>query len=110
MERCVGIEKFSLGDVRFAVSARSRLRGLLRARPSDPGLVLVPCRDVHTFGMHAPIDIAFIGSNGRVLDAYRSIGSGKRIRSPGASFVVERFSKPNEPWFQPGDEVTLAVR
>ncbi len=40
----------------------SRRRGLLRtdSLPDGGGLLIVPCRNVHTFGMRYPIDVVFV--------------------------------------------------
>jgi uncharacterized membrane protein (UPF0127 family) len=47
----------------------SRLRGLLGRRGLAPGegLLLTPCRGIHTFGMRFPIDALYIAGNGRVI-------------------------------------------
>jgi uncharacterized membrane protein (UPF0127 family) len=45
-----------------------RLRGLLgrRALRSGAGVILTPCRQVHTCGMNMPIDVVFVGATLRV--------------------------------------------
>jgi hypothetical protein len=52
-----------------AESILTRLRGLLgtRALPSRHGLLLRPCRQVHSFLMRYPLDLVFLDRNGRVL-------------------------------------------
>lgn len=57
-ERCV-----------VADTAGSRMRGLLGRPPLEPGegLLLVPCRAVHTFFMRYPIDVVFLDRELRVL-------------------------------------------
>ena len=47
--------------LRMAVSASGRMRGLLGRPPVQPGegLLLTPCKQVHTFGMRYPIDVVF---------------------------------------------------
>ncbi|HEX3300007.1 MAG TPA: DUF192 domain-containing protein [Actinomycetota bacterium] len=52
---------------------RERMRGL-RGRawlPPDHGLLLLRCRSVHTFGMRAPIAVAFLDADWRVLSVRR---------------------------------------
>lgn len=59
------------GRVRLAETPRERMRGLL-GRPSLPageGLLLDPCRAVHTVGMRFPIDVLFLDRSGRVVRA-----------------------------------------
>lgn len=56
---------------RAAVAATrwQRLVGLLGRRhlPPGQGLLLVPCRAVHTIGMRFPIDVIFLAREGRVV-------------------------------------------
>lgn len=60
----------------------SRLRGLLLRRPltADEGLVLTPCRGVHTYGMRTPIDAVLVGDDGRVVAVYRALSPWGRTR------------------------------
>jgi uncharacterized membrane protein (UPF0127 family) len=55
--------------VAIADSVLRRLRGLLgtRALPSRHGLLLRPCRQVHSFFMQYAIDLVFLDAAGRVL-------------------------------------------
>lgn len=57
------------GQVRMADTFPSRLRGLLGSAPLPAGsaLVIKPCSAVHTWGMTYPLDILFVGDDGRVL-------------------------------------------
>lgn len=60
----------------------SRLRGLLFRPPLEEGegLLIVPCRGVHTFGMSYPIDVLFLDAERRVtavehgLEPWRATG------------------------------------
>ncbi len=57
-----------LGRVACATSAWERARGLL-GRPApgpDEGLLLTPCRSVHTFGMRYPIDVVYLDDDWRI--------------------------------------------
>lgn len=60
-----------------------RLRGLLGRGPLAPGegLLLVPCRSIHTFGMGFPIDVAFLDPAGRVVAVYPDLGPGRASRT-----------------------------
>jgi uncharacterized membrane protein (UPF0127 family) len=53
--------------VEVATTRAARRRGLLGRDGIDGVLVLVPCRQVHTFGMRFPIDVAFVARDGTVL-------------------------------------------
>lgn len=56
-------------DVVVLSSPVARGRGLLGRTSLDRGrgVWIAPCRQVHTFGMRFPIDVAFCGSDGTVL-------------------------------------------
>jgi hypothetical protein len=59
-----------LASAEVARGIRERTQGLLGRRHSDDvqgALVLRPCRQVHTLGMHFPIDVAFCDRHGVVL-------------------------------------------
>jgi uncharacterized protein len=56
-----------LASAEVAVTRKVRRRGLLGRDHLDGVLVLRPCRQVHTFGMQFPIDIAFCDRYGFVL-------------------------------------------
>lgn len=56
--------------VSWAVTARSRMRGLRRRPALDPdeGLILQPCAQIHTFGMRFAIDAVFCDADLLVLE------------------------------------------
>jgi uncharacterized membrane protein (UPF0127 family) len=59
-----------LASAEVARGIRERTQGLLGRRDSGEvtgALVLRPCRQVHTFGMRFPIDVAFCDRDGVVL-------------------------------------------
>lgn len=85
-----------------------RMRGLLFREPDEVTRLLVPCHDVHTFGMKHPLDIAFISKDGSVLEVHRRVDGGRRIKRKGASMVAERFSQDGE-WLKAGDSIKLGV-
>ena len=96
------------GEVKLAVTHRSRLVGLLENPDELSPLLIAPCRDVHTFGMRVSLDIAFLDANGVVMRVSRDVGRWRRIRCPGASMVVERVARKG-PWLQEGDKVGLRM-
>lgn len=76
----------------LAATFRQRLLGLLGRRElrRGEGLVLSPCRSVHTMFMNFPIDILFLDESGRVVTALGTVEPYRR--SPAvrrARFVVE---------------------
>lgn len=99
------------GDVEsleLATTARERLKGLLFTDPDDVTRLLIPCHDVHTFGMRYPLDIAFISREGKVLDVHRNVSTMRRLRNRKASLVAERFSRDGE-WLKEGDVVHIGT-
>lgn len=88
----------------IACTMRSRLRGLL-ARPDFDGvLMLVPCHDVHTYGMRHAIDVAFVVRDGTIVESHRNVLPGRRLKSRKAVATLERRAS-EDPWFVPGDRV-----
>lgn len=75
-----------------AASFGGRLRGLIGRRPLGPGegLVLVPCRQVHGFGLRAPVDVVFCDPRGRVVAVLAPLEPGRiGPAAPGARCAVE---------------------
>lgn len=82
-----------LGD-RIALANRwwSRARGLLgrRSLRRGEGLLLSPCRAIHTHGMQFPLDVVFLDSRGRVVETYPELEPGARTPyHREAEFVLE---------------------
>ena len=96
----------SVAPLELLTSASERLRGLLFRAPDEVTRLLLPCNDVHTFGMRHPIDIAFADDRGRVLEVHRCVGARRRRRCREAAMTAERFSRA-EPWFEVGDVIGL---
>lgn len=82
-------------NVVIASSFFSRLRGLLFRRPlrGGEGLLLVPCRQVHTFFMGYPIDVIFLDPRGKILEIVTELDRGKiSPLVPGSRSVLELFA------------------
>lgn len=60
----------------------TRLRGLLGRSPlrRGEGLILMPCRGVHTWGMRYPIDVVLVADGGRVTAVYPDLEPWRRTR------------------------------
>lgn len=100
------------GDVEsleLATTARERLRGLLFTDPDDVTRLLIPCHDVHTFGMRYPLDIAFISRDGEVLEVHRDVSTMQRLKLKDASLVAERFSRDGD-WLKEGDVIRIGAK
>ena len=93
--------------LKIACSLRSRLVGLRRYERLDGALLLVPCRDIHTFGMKRPIDVAFVASDGTVLESHLAVAPRKRLRNRRASATLERYAS-EDAWYMAGDIVEMS--
>jgi uncharacterized membrane protein (UPF0127 family) len=93
-----------IGDGLVAIEARgfcARLLGLAFLRELPPGYaLLIPrCSSVHTFGMRFPLDLVFIGQDGKVRRIDRAVRP-RRVRScRGAAAVIEVAAKPSRDSF-----------
>jgi uncharacterized protein len=68
----------------------SRFRGLLGYRDPPPfALSLEPCRSIHTFGMHFPLDLHWIDASGRTIRVDRDVRSCRVRRCRSARSVIE---------------------
>lgn len=73
--------------------------------------MLLRCGSVHTFGMSYPIDVAFVGERGEVLEVRRGVGPGEFLSSPGAECTIERPANGGR-WVEEGEHlwvVSLSV-
>lgn len=61
--------------VRLANTVMSRARGLLFAKPLEPGqgLWILPCNSIHMFGMSYPIDVVYTDQGGEILRIAESV-------------------------------------
>ena len=69
-----------------------RFMGLMyrKSLPSERGLLLTPCNEIHTFGMKFDIDTVAISKNGKVLFIDRAVPPNKvRSKVDGAYRVLE---------------------
>jgi uncharacterized membrane protein (UPF0127 family) len=59
----------------WAGTSDTRRRGLLGRTefPAGEGLYLVPCKWIHMYGMKFAIDVAFLGSDGRILAVHEGL-------------------------------------
>ena len=65
-------------DVRLVDTWVGRLRGYLGSdRPrKGQGILLFPCKAIHTFGMAYPLDVIFLDHEGRVLEVAANLSPG----------------------------------
>jgi uncharacterized membrane protein (UPF0127 family) len=92
----------------WARSAPERIRGLL-FKPqleADDALILDPARQVHTFGMTAPIDVLFLDEDLRIVHIVHSMRPWrmtKWVRE--ARYAIELASRSLTPEMHRGDRL-----
>ena len=97
-----------LASLEIPVGSRERARGLRGRDDFEGALVIRPCRQVHTFGMRFPVDVAFCDAGGVVL-RIETLPAG-RVSRPvwKAGFVVEARAGAFERWhLAPGDQLEI---
>jgi len=97
-----------LAVAEVAATRRERRRGLIGRDDVEGAIVLRPCRQVHTFGMRFPIDVAFCDRSGTVLNL--STLAPRRISRTvwRSAFAIEARAGSFERWkLQPGDVIEI---
>ncbi len=71
-----------VSDLAVADTILSRMKGLLGKKSMLPGegLLIKPCKGIHTFGMRFHIDAIFLDKNCRVVEVVRNIGPNRMSR------------------------------
>ncbi|MFV0444253.1 MAG: DUF192 domain-containing protein [Planctomycetaceae bacterium] len=97
--------------IELADSFCSRFLGLQfrRSLPMGTGILLTPCRSIHTHWMRFAIDIAFLGDGGEVLSVYRDIRPWRTLnpRDRRVRGVLEMCTGTLS--VEPGDRLQLQV-
>lgn len=80
-----------VAKVRRTETAGERMRGLLSGPPlgAGEGLLIEPCRMVHTLGMSYALDLAFIDARGQVRKLVRNLRPGRIAGSLFACATLE---------------------
>jgi uncharacterized membrane protein (UPF0127 family) len=79
------------GVIETAFDSATRRRGLLGREdlPEGQALVLAPCNAVHTFRMRFPIDVLFVGRDGRITKIVERLGAWRMAASLSAFATIE---------------------
>lgn len=98
--------------VHRAVGRREQTRGLLgfESLPPGAGLWFGGVRMIHTFFMRFPLDVAFVGTDGTVLDVRTRLAPWRIAfcRVPGRADTLETAAGTFENWnLKPGDRLEL---
>ncbi len=64
-----------VGNLEVAETFRARSKGLLgkTAMVAGEGLLIKPCKGVHTFGMKFPIDVIVLDKKNRIIDLFKDL-------------------------------------
>lgn len=91
-----------------AKSFMERLTGLIPYQRTSCTTVMLfaPCSSLHTFGMHRPIDVAFLDKNGCVLRRFREVPPHRILVCLGARSAIERFAASSY-WPREGEKVCI---
>lgn len=102
--------------VRLAITPTARACGLMGIgspggddTPSEPWILLAPCRSIHTFGMRVSIDLAFLDGGGIVVSSERAVPPGRLRWHPRSRSALERVSVPGAPWPTAGDRLDFNI-
>jgi len=78
-------------DIRIAETFFTRLRGLILSPPPRPGhgLLIRPCRAVHTAFMRYPLDIVFLDDDARILSVVTSLRPWRMAAARDAAQTLE---------------------
>lgn len=88
--RLISSAGFAIDDVGEAATFRARLIGWFDPRLGNAaGVLLHPCRAVHTFFMGGPIDVVFITAEKRVCRVVSPLGRNRHARCPDARYALE---------------------
>lgn len=78
-------------DVGLTTNFWDRLKGLLGRQKlaENQGLLIKPCRQIHTFGMKFPIDVIFINREGLVVKVINCLEPGRQAYAMKAAYTLE---------------------
>ena len=85
-------QRFIVDSLEIAEALGARTRGLLGHEPLSfgQGMLIRPCRWIHTFGMSFPIDVLYVNKRWRIVAVSENLRPGRIDRPvPQAWFVVE---------------------
>lgn len=70
-----GTDKVLGNDIILATSLIDRFKGLLGRKSLEPGqgMMLRPCKGIHTFFMKFPIDVVFLDKENQLIGLYKNL-------------------------------------
>jgi len=97
-------------EMRFDVLRKplERLRGLLGTGCDARPVALMGCSSIHTFGMRYRLDVAFVSSDGYVLESWRSVPPGRLLSNRKAKIALERPHSCGS-WVARGERLSMRL-
>lgn len=90
----------------------TRLKGLLGKSklPDGQGMIITPCKSIHTFFMKFPIDVVFIDKNYRVVEIIKDMAPGHTSSYVKNAWAVIEMpvDKSNESKIGVGDQLQVS--
>jgi len=97
-----------LASVEIARTARARAFGLIGKKRFEGGLLLEPCRAVHSIGVRFPVDVAYLDASRTVIAMSRMARNRVGVPRRAARSVLEAESGAFERWgLNLGDELEI---
>lgn len=99
-------------DVTVATALFARIRGLLgrSSLPMGQGLLIRPCKGIHTFFMKFPIDAVFLDRDNRIVAYHLSLPPNRITRIyPKAVSVLELAAGTIGPDVAVGDRIAFYI-
>ena len=87
----------------------SRFLGLQGRRDLEPGrgLLLVPCRSVHTFFMRFPLDLLMLSRYGTVVGVFRGVPPWRTVMADSQTHAVLEVKGGTLPQVLLGDQIRM---
>ena len=91
-------------EIKVASSFFSRIKGFLGTVPKKgDALLLVPCRQIHTFFMKAPIDVYYLNRQGRVVKFFPNVKPWRILPYFPETYMVLELGAGTLPQFTEGE-------
>ena len=94
--------------VRPLIGWGQRLRGLLGSGREVSPVAIMNCRSIHTCWMRYPLDVAFVSSDGVVLDSRRAVPPWRLLSCHKAAYVLERPAN-DDAWPREGSALRMDI-
>ncbi len=85
------VNQMPIGFVRVAGSFTERLKGLMlkdQDKATQHLMAIAPCKQVHTFFMKFPIDVAYCDRYGKVIEVHKNIEPWHVDKSVSAAYIA----------------------